>query len=128
VVPGTHRGALYEHWHEGVFTGAVADSVVTEMKPRAVPCYGPAGSVCLMHTRLLHGSAPNLSAQPRTLFICEYTAEDACPLQANHIPGKYMYEIVRGRHSGRIRCSDYQMAIPEMPKGASFFEQRAKAN
>jgi phytanoyl-CoA hydroxylase len=128
VVPGTHRGALYEHWHEGVFTGAVADSVAREMKTRAVPCYGPAGSACLMHTRLLHGSAPNLSDRPRTLFICEYTAEDAYPLQANHIPSEYMYEIVRGRHSGRMRCSDFEMAIPELPKGASFFEQQAKAD
>ena len=128
VVPGTHRGALYEHWHDGVFTGAVADSVVAEMKPRAIPCYGPAGSACLMHTRVLHGSAANLSDKPRTLFICEYTAEDSHPLQANHIPSEYMYEIVRGRHAGRIRCSDYAMAIPELPKGASFFEQQAKAD
>ena len=58
----------------------------------AIYCYGVAGSVCLMHTRLLHGSAPKLSAKPRTLFICEYTAEDAYALQTNHIPSAYMYE------------------------------------
>jgi len=127
VVPGTHRGPLYEHWHDGVFTGSVADTVSAEMKPLAVPCYGQAGSACLMHTRLLHGSAPNLSDSPRTLFICEYTAEDAYPLQVNHIPSKYMYEIVRGEYTGRVRCSDYEMMFPEVPTGASFFEQQAKA-
>jgi len=126
VVPGTHRGPLYEHWHNGVFTGTVSDEVVAEMKSRAVPCYGPAGSACLMHTRLLHGSAPNLSGSPRTLFICEYCAEDAYPLQQNHIPSEYMGEIVRGQHSGRVRCSEYEMLFPEVPRGASFFEQQAK--
>ena len=126
-VPGTHQGPLYEHWHNGVFTGAVSDAVAAEMKTHAIPCHGPAGSACLMHTRVLHGSAPNLSAKPRTLFICEYTAEDAYPLQVNHIPSAYMYEIVRGKSSGRVRCSEYEMAFPEVPKSASFFEQQAKA-
>ena len=128
VVPGTHKGPLHDHWHDGVFTGAVADTVADEMKMLAIPCFGPAGSACLMHTRLLHGSAPNLSAKPRTLFICEYTAEDAYPLQVNHIPSKYMYEIVRGESSGRLRCSDYEMILPEVPKGASFFDQQARVN
>ena len=127
VVPGTHKGPLYEHWHDGVFTGAVSDAVACEMKARAIPCYGSAGSACLMHTRLLHGSAPNLSEKPRTLFICEYTAEDSYPLQTNHIPSKYMYEIVRGECTHRLRCSDYTMKFPEVPTGASFFEQQAKA-
>ena len=127
VVPGTHKGPLYEHWHDGVFTGTVSDDVTEKMRPHLVPCYGPAGSACLMHTRLLHGSAPNISDKPRTLFICEYTAEDCYPLHSNHIPSEYMYEVVRGHATGRVRCSEYEMAIPEMPSGASFFEQQAKA-
>ncbi|MFT5111130.1 MAG: ectoine hydroxylase-related dioxygenase (phytanoyl-CoA dioxygenase family) [Parasphingorhabdus sp.] len=127
IIPGSHKGPLYEHWHDGVFTGTVSDDVITEMQSRAQPCYGPAGSACLMHTLLLHGSAPNLSNTPRTLFICEYCAEDTYPLQENHIPSIYMGEVVRGTHTGRVRCSDYQMLYPEVPKGASFFEQQAKA-
>ena len=127
VVPGTHKGPLHEHWHAGVFTGTVADGVAAEMKPRSIPCYGAAGSACLMHTRLLHGSAPNLSAKPRSLLIIEYTAEDAYPLQANHIPSEYMYEVVRGEATGRVRCSEYEMLFPEVPTGASFFEQQARA-
>jgi len=127
VVPGTHKGPLYEHWHNGVFTGTVSEDVVNEMKSQAVPCYGSAGSACLMHTRVLHGSAPNNSDKPRTLLIIEYTAEDSYPLQSNHIPSQYMYDVVRGECTGRARCSEYNMAIPEMPTGASFFEQQAKA-
>lgn len=127
VVPGSHRGTLHDHWHGGVFTGAVSDEVANGIKADAIPCCGPAGSACLMHTRLLHGSAPNLSNMPRSLFICAYTAEDSYPLHGNHIPSRFMYEVVRGQATGRIRCSEYEMILPEMPTGASFFEQQAKA-
>lgn len=125
VVPGSHRGPIYEHWHNGVFTGAVSDEVAEVMKAQAIPCYGPVGSICLMHTRVVHGSEPNLSDSPRTLLICSYAAEDAYLLHENHIPSRYMNEVVRGKATGRVRCSAYSMAIPEMPKGASFFEQQA---
>lgn len=127
VIPGSHRGPLYEHWHDGVFTGTVSEEVISRIT-HVAPCLGPAGSACLMHTRLLHGSAPNLSDNPRTLFICEYCAEDSYPLQQNHIPSVHMGEVVRGRHTGRVRCSEYQMLFPEVPTGASFFEQQAKAD
>jgi ectoine hydroxylase-related dioxygenase (phytanoyl-CoA dioxygenase family) len=69
VVPGSHKGEIYDLWHDGVFTGAVDDEVTRYCLEHAVTCTGKAGSLCLMHTRLLHGSAPNLSSQPRTLFI-----------------------------------------------------------
>lgn len=128
VIPGTHKGPMYEHWHNGIYTGAVADEIMDEKKPQAIPCYGAAGSACLMHSTLLHGSGPNLSNKARTLFICEYTAEDSYPLQTNHIPSIYMEEIVRGKYTSRIRCSEYEMAFPEVPTGASFFEQQAKGN
>ena len=79
-----------------------------------------------MNTRLLHGSAPNLSSKPRTLYIVEYCSEDAYPLQENHIPSIFEGEIVRGKATNKIRCSDYEMDFPEFPTGASFFEQQAR--
>ncbi len=126
VVPGSQHGPIYEHWHDGFFTGAVSATVDKAIRAQAVPCVGPAGAACLMHTRVLHGSEPNLSTGPRTLFICSYTAEDAYPLHANHIPSRYQYEVVRGTATGRIRCSPYEMALAEMPTGASFFEQQSQ--
>ena len=86
VVPGSHKGPLYGLWHEGVFTGAVEDGVAEDCASKAVTCTGSAGSVCLMHTRLLHGSAANMSTGSRTLFICVYSAEDAVPYSANPMP------------------------------------------
>jgi phytanoyl-CoA hydroxylase len=126
VVPGTHTGPLYDHWQNGVFTGCVDDDVVRMVQDRTQSCCGPAGSACLMHTRMLHGSAPNLSRTPRTLLIISYTAEDAHPLQYNHIPSRFMYEVVRGKDTGEVRCSNYVMKFPERPTGASFFDQQAR--
>lgn len=126
VVPGSHRGPLYEHWQDGVFTGAVAADVADEAAERAVACHGPAGSACLMHTRILHGSAPNRSASARTLYICTYRSEDSQPLQANHIPSRFDGEVVRGVATNRVRCSASEMTFPEIPTGASFFEQQAQ--
>jgi len=125
VVPGTHKGPLYPHWHDGVFTGTVADEVYEEHKDKIVKCTGKAGSVCLMHSSLLHGSAPNLSDKPRTLYIATYYAEDAIELSENHLPSRHTHEVVRGEASGRVRCSSFDMLLPEKPKDTSFFAQQA---
>ena len=127
VVPGSHKGPLYTLWHDGVFTGAVADDVVDQHRHSIVKCTGKAGSVCLMHSSLLHGSAPNLSDRPRTLYIATYYAEDAIELSPNHLPSKFTHEVVRGEASGRVRCSSYSMQLPEKPSGTSFFGQQAAA-
>jgi len=124
VVPGSHKGPIHGLWHDGVFTGAVSNDVEAEALENAVKCTGPAGSVCLMHTRLLHGSAPNLSDRPRTLFICVYSAEDAIPLSPNPVPSTQEGQIVRGEVTGRIRSMAYEVERPELPKQASFFFQQ----
>jgi len=106
-------------------TGAVSEEVATNAAAQSVTCTGKAGAACLMHTRLLHGSAPNQSRDPRTLFICAYNAEDSHPVADNHIPSVHSGELVRGENTGRIRCSQYETQIAEKPGDASFFEQQA---
>ncbi|MDA9175459.1 phytanoyl-CoA dioxygenase family protein [Alphaproteobacteria bacterium] len=128
VVPGSHKGTLYTHWHGGRFTGAVADSVMEEQEDKVVPCIGKAGSVCLMHSSLLHGSAPNLSDSSRTLYITTYYAEDARELSPNALPSTLTHELVSGVETGRVRCSSYEMELPEVPKGTSFFAQQEGSN
>ena len=126
VAPGSHLGPLHSLWHGGRFTGAIAEDVAADLKAKAVTCSGPAGAVCLMHTRLAHGSAPNFSARPRTLFITVYAAADAAACSPNPVPSTMAREIVRGSEPNRIRCEAYEVAVPEFPKGASFFlQQRA---
>lgn len=127
VVPGSHKGAIHGLWHDGRFTGAVAPEVERDATAAAVKCTGRAGAVCLMHTRLLHGSAPNLSDRPRTLFICVYSADDAVPLSPNPVPSTQEGQIVRGAASGRIRSTEHQVERPELPNQASFFFQQDRA-
>lgn len=127
VLPGSHTGPLHGLWHGGRFTGAVDESVAAEARAGAVRCTGPAGAVCLMHTRLLHGSAPNLSDAPRTLFISVYSAEDAVPLSPNPMPNRYEGLLVAGRRSNRVRAIPFEMDLPELPSTASFFDQQETA-
>ena len=128
VIPGSHRGPLYSHWHEGVFTGAVDDDIIEPQRSKITSCTGRAGSVCLMHVNLLHGSAPNLSDRPRTLYITTYCAEDAIELSPNHLPSRFTHELVRGEVTGTVRCSSYALALPAVPKGTSFFAQQEGAD
>ena len=128
VLPGTHKGPLYSHWHNGTFTGAVDDGVIEPQKDNIVKCTGQAGAVCLMHVNLLHGSAPNLSDKPRTLYITTYYSEDAIELSENHLPSTLTHELVRGEASGRVRCVPYEMELPAVPKATSFFAQQEGAD
>ena len=78
-----------------------------------------------MHTRLAHGSAPNLSQLPRTLFICVYSTGDAVPLTPNPVPTKHQGLYVRGQDPGRIRAETYDVEIPQYPKTSFFAQQSA---
>lgn len=126
VLPGSHAGELHPIWQDGKFTGAIDDTIAAGMQASSVRCLGPAGSVCLMHTRLAHGSAPNTSEDPRTLFICVYSAGDAIALTPNPVPTEHEGLFVRGRDNGRIRTESYEVARPQYPK-TSFFAQQSAA-
>lgn len=127
VRSGSHRGPIYEIWHDGVFTGAVDETVEADARAKAELAIGPAGSVCYMHTRLMHGSAPNASDDPRTLFIAVYSADDALPLTPNPMPTEYSGEVVRGTAAGAIRSIPFEMLRPELPATTSFFDQQDRA-
>ena len=125
VVPGSHRGELYSLWQGGRFTGAVADEVASQCERSAIECLGPAGSLCLMHTRALHASSENLTQRPRSLYIATLTAADAVPLAPCALPSIHAGRILRGRDPGVIRSVAFTMETPEIPSGASFFARQA---
>ena len=126
VVPGSHNGPLYSLWHDGVFTGAVGSEIELANKGETVSCTGRAGSACLMHSKLLHGSSSNRTKFPRSLYIVSYTAEDAIPLTENPLPSDLDGMIVRGIKTDTVRCSSYSVELPEYPKEVSFFGQQDK--
>ncbi len=127
VLPGSHKGPIESLWHDGRFTGAVDPATTRRCQAEAVLCTGKAGAVCLMHTRLLHGSAPNRSDRARTLYIVVYSAEDAIPLAANPVPSRNEGLIVHGEATGTVRTVPFTLRLPQKPKGASFFVQQAEA-
>ena len=126
VVSGTHNGPLHSLWHDGIFTGAVSAEIEAECKTKAISCVGKAGTACLMHSKLLHGSKSNNTKSPRSLFIVSYTAEDAVKLTKNPLPSELEGMIVRGKKTGTVRSSNYSVELPEYPKEVSFFGQQSK--
>ncbi|WP_417595961.1 phytanoyl-CoA dioxygenase family protein [Oceanospirillum sp.] len=125
VIPGSHKGPLFSHWDGDQFTGTVSPEVEKHYCQEPVSCYSPAGSVCFMHTRVLHASSPNQTEDPRTLFICVYAAEDALPYGDNPLPSIHTGSLVWGKESGEVRSTANKLRLPEKPSGASFFVQQA---
>ena len=125
VVAGSHKGPLYTLWHSGVFTGAVADDVATLLEKKAITQTGPAGSVCLMHVRTAHSSGANTSERSRSLFIAAIAAADAVPLAENAVPSRHEGLMLLGVDEGIVRSTSFDLPMPELPAGASFFEQQA---
>lgn len=128
VVPGTHKGPIFSLFKDGVFIGRMADEIESDMLERQIPVTGKAGSVCLMHTRLAHGSAANSSQRPRGLYICVYTAADAVPIARNPMPNPNEGRIVRGVESPTARMIPLEVELPKQPKSASFFTVQGQAS
>lgn len=83
VIPGSHRGPVYDHHTNGLFVGGI-DAVVgaaagCDFKSAAKLC-GPAGSVSVHHVRAVHGSDHNRSDRPRRILFVECIGADAWPL------------------------------------------------
>ncbi|MBU8876944.1 phytanoyl-CoA dioxygenase family protein [Reyranella sp. MMS21-HV4-11] len=121
VVPGSHKGPVLSLFEGDRFTGAVAADEEKKALGQSVPCLGKAGSVCLMHTRLLHGSAANGADKSRGLYICVYTAADAVPIARNPMPSPNEGRIVRGKEARFARLKEGLVELPKQPKTASFF-------
>lgn len=125
VAPGSHKGPLLSLRQGGAFTGAVAEEHADGFERYAEMQKGPAGSVCLMHSRVAHASSSNRSDRARTLFICAISAADAVPLSPYAVPSVHAGIVLRGEDRGEIRSIPFEMETPEVPAGASFFTQQA---
>ena len=121
VVPGSHTGPYFSLYDGQRFTGAVRAEDERRLLARSTPVTGTAGSVCLMHSRLAHGSAPNASDRPRGLYICVYSAADAFPLARNPMPNPNEGAILRGEKVRAARLTEAVIELPDQPKSASFF-------
>ncbi|MBS0661634.1 MAG: phytanoyl-CoA dioxygenase family protein [Verrucomicrobia bacterium] len=125
VLPGTHRGPMLEHHQDGRFIGAVTDPA---FKPDgAVPVLLRAGGISVHHVRLLHGSAPNRSNQPRRLLLFQYCAADAWPLLPGAKPwDTYVASMVQGSpcRVPRLAPVPVRLPLPEARFGGSIYENQ----
>lgn len=94
VVPGTHKGPLLSHHHDGRFCGAIDPDDPLFEKDRIVTLTGKAGSMTVHHARTLHGSAPNMSDRNRLILFYECHAADAWPLLGSN---SYIHSIGQQR-------------------------------
>jgi ectoine hydroxylase-related dioxygenase (phytanoyl-CoA dioxygenase family) len=80
IVPGSHKGPVYDHHADGRFCGAMDPDASGCDFSKAVSLTGRAGSISIHHVRAVHGSAANLSKRDRRLLLLQYRAADAWPL------------------------------------------------
>jgi len=129
VVPGTHRGPVYDHHVNGYFCGAMDPALESAGYAEAVPLTGKAGAMTIHHARLVHGSALNTSAKPRRLLLHEYAAADAWPLMGVANFDEFNSRIVLGRATiePRVEPVPVRMPLPPAPFQGSIYENQKAA-
>ncbi|MEM7686706.1 MAG: phytanoyl-CoA dioxygenase family protein, partial [Pseudomonadota bacterium] len=83
VYPGSHKGPVHDHHHNGYFAGAMDLTASGLDMSDAVPLMGPAGSISIHHVRIVHGSALNTSTKDRRIIFYEMMAADAFPISGS---------------------------------------------
>jgi ectoine hydroxylase-related dioxygenase (phytanoyl-CoA dioxygenase family) len=129
IVPGSHKGPVYDHHADGYFCGAMDPTACDLDFGRAVPLMGPAGTMTLHHVRAIHGSDLNRSSRPRRFVIQGYFAADAWPLQGyikNFDLETFDAKIVRGSPTSVPRVADVpvRMPLPEALNSGSIYENQ----
>lgn len=130
VLPGSHKGPVYDHHADGAFCGAFDPTTTGLDVSKAVKLMGPAGSMTIHHVRAVHGSALNTSNRQRRLLLTEYAAADAWPI-ANMKGDFDDYEgrMVRGRSTTAPRMAPVpiRMPFPAAHKQGSIYENQKGA-
>lgn len=126
VVPGSHRGPVYDHHADGAFCGAIAACDVADQVKKAIPLLGPAGSITIHHVRTLHGSAVNRSTQPRPLLLISYAAADAWPLMGISDFQAFTNQLISGSEctAARLEAVPVRMPLPAAAFQGSIYENQ----
>lgn len=121
VLPGTHKGPIFDHHHQGSFTGAIDVRSSGLDFSKAVKLMAPAGSLLVFHARIVHGSDINRSSRNRRVIYYELTAADAWPLCGTYstplIPDLQTYNarMVAGEPTIEPRLENVPVRIPLPP-------------
>jgi phytanoyl-CoA hydroxylase len=128
VIPGSHRGPVFDHHHQGYFAGAIDPAAPGLDIRKAVAITGQAGSISMHHVRTVHGSKDNLSDRDRPLLLFGYCAADAWPLRAGAFTDldSFNARMLRGKPTlePRLRDVPVRMPYPPAPNQGSIFENQ----
>ena len=130
VVPGSHRGPVFDHHGEdGRFCGLVDPADIETEIARAVPLTGRAGSMSFHHVRALHGSALNTSDRDRNLLLYEIMAADAWPLSGVSDLDQFNSRLLRGSPTiePRLTAVPVRMPLPPAARQGSIYENQSSA-
>jgi ectoine hydroxylase-related dioxygenase (phytanoyl-CoA dioxygenase family) len=130
VVPGSHKGPVWDHHDGECFCGAVDPSTAKAEIDRAVPLLGRAGSMSFHHVRALHGSAENVSDRQRALLLYEYAAADAWPLLGVKDFADFNARLITGEPSvePRLAAVPVRMPLPPAVHQGSIYENQSDAS
>ena len=129
VLPGSHRGPVYDHHSDGAFCGAIDIEREGLDVCGARQLHGCAGSITIHHARLVHGSAMNMSTRQRRVLFYEYAAADAWPLAGiEHLASldDFNDRMVHGEPTLQPRMEDVpvRMPLPAAPYQGSIYENQ----
>ena len=132
IIPGSHKGPVFDHHAEGKFCGAMDPSKREVDYAKAIPLTGKAGSITVHHVRAVHGSAPNLSNRDRRLLLFQFRAADAWPL-LGFPEGLEAYDalMVAGRSGIEPRLTAVPVRLPLPPadlQGSIYENQKGLKN
>jgi hypothetical protein len=129
VLPGSHRGPVYNHHADGYFCGAMDIDALGLDVSGAVALTAPAGSMSFHHVRAVHGSAQNTSDRPRQLLLYEFAAADAWPLMGVKDLAEFDSRLITGQPTvtPRLAPVPVRMPLPPSPKQGSIYENQTTA-
>ncbi|XP_078358683.1 putative alpha-ketoglutarate-dependent hypophosphite dioxygenase isoform X2 [Oculina patagonica] len=120
VIPGSHKGPLYNHHIGEKFASEINDASFDPS--RAVHLEVPAGGISFHHPFTVHGAAPNQSNAPKRFIGFSFGATDAWPLigvvgKENEVWGpvdwdRYCSTVVRGKASKFPRMESIPVLLP----------------
>ena len=125
-VPGSHKGQVYNHHHNGYFAGAIDIKKNSIDLSKTVEVTGKAGSITIHHARLLHASKPNNSNSMRRFLLWEFAANDAWPLMGINNYDDFNKKIISGNIINTPRLSNVpvRMPLPAAKNQGSIFENQ----
>ncbi len=126
VLPGSHKGPIYDHHSDGVFCGAIDVKREGLDVSQARELHGSAGTITVHHARLVHGSAVNHSTRARRILFYVYASCDAWPLMGVSDLDEFDGMIMQGATTLRPRMEQVpvRMPLPAAPNQGSIYENQ----